>query len=72
MRTMNNNYLIPAFIRTGELQMNMENVINYLEEIVKTIDISKYQHSHREYCEIVESIFQEIFNRDGEKGNDKS
>ncbi len=48
-----------------------DDVIRF-KEIVKTIDIGKYQHSHREYCEIVESIFQEIFNRDGEKGNDKS
>jgi len=48
-----------------------DDVIRF-KEIVKTIDISKYHHSHREYCEIVESIFQEIFNKDGEKGNDKS
>ena len=54
-----------------DIEVYKDDVIRF-KEIVKTIDISKYQHSHREYCEIVESIFQEIFNKDGEKGNDKS
>ena len=43
MRTMNNNYLIPAFIRTGELQMNMGKIINYLEN-----DIKRYNNGDKE------------------------
>mgnify|MGYP003126741017 FL=1 len=36
------------------------------KDIVKTIDISKYSHSHREYCEEVEKVFKEIFTKNGE------
>ncbi len=32
---MNNDYLIPSFIRKGELKMDLENIINNLENEIK-------------------------------------
>ena len=46
-----------------------DDVIKF-KDIVKTIDISRYSNSHREYCEIVEEIYQEIFNNKQEQDNE--
>tara|TARA_R110001592_G_scaffold30402_1_gene108922 strand:- start:285 stop:533 length:249 start_codon:yes stop_codon:yes gene_type:complete len=32
---MNEDYLIPAFIRKGKLNMNLEKIINHLENYIK-------------------------------------
>ena len=33
------------------------------KDIIKTIDIARYANSQRAYCEIVEEIYVEIFNK---------
>ncbi len=51
-------------------EVYIDDVIKF-KDIVKTIDISKYAHSHREYCEIVEAIYAEIFNNKKEVDNEQ-
>ena len=40
-------------------QVFLDDVVKF-KDVVKTIDLSKYSHSHREYCEEVERLFKEI------------
>tara|TARA_B110000444_G_C18780653_1_gene567248 strand:- start:1099 stop:1308 length:210 start_codon:yes stop_codon:yes gene_type:complete len=45
-----------------------DDVIKF-KDIIKTIDIAKYSHSQREFCEIVETIYAEVFNNKKEVNN---
>lgn len=47
-----------------------DDVIKF-KDIVKTIDIAKYSHSQREFCEIVETIYTEVFNNQQEQDNEQ-
>ena len=47
-----------------------EDVIKF-KDIIKTIDIAKYSHSQREFCEIVDTIYAEVFNNKKEVNNEK-
>ena len=40
-------------------QVWLDDVVKF-KDVVKTIDLAKYSHSHREYCEEVERLFKEI------------
>tara|TARA_R110001592_G_scaffold30402_1_gene108921 strand:- start:16 stop:294 length:279 start_codon:yes stop_codon:yes gene_type:complete len=37
----------------------LDDIIRF-KDVVKTIDLAKYSHSHREYCEEVERLFKQI------------
>ena len=39
--------------------MWLDDIIEF-KDAVKTIDLAKYSHSHRAYCEEVERLFKEI------------
>ena len=47
-----------------------EDVIKF-KDIIKTIDIAKYSHSQREFCEVVEAIYTEVFNNNKEVNNEQ-
>lgn len=48
-----------------------EDDVNKFKDIVKTIDIAKYSHSQREFCEIVDTIYAEVFNNQEEQDNEQ-